>query len=175
MKNLILFLASFSIVTTAFASNFILCESKYALCTTAVCTKLHNQKGMASCHCSVQVGYSVGQKPCLNPKKTNKGLLVHSRYYPIKSYVKCSNDRPWTWCLDSPCIVDKHNPKKAICYCSIVKNKGDYIIVANHYSKSACTKGLISSATVKGSEEITEFLNTQTKLKPFPIKVYKNK
>jgi hypothetical protein len=36
-----------------------------------------------------------------------------------------------------------------------------------------CTTGIISSATVKGITEITDFLKTTSELKPFPIKVLK--
>ncbi|WP_157737121.1 hypothetical protein [Legionella lansingensis] len=38
-------------------------------------------------------------------------------------------------------------------------------------SKNTCTAGIISSATVKQAEEITDFLKSQKELQPYPIQV----
>lgn len=177
MKNgLLLFLliiVSF-LLTNVFAADFNVCSSKYALCTTAKCEPITGKKGWVSCKCKVKEGYSAGTKPCEQTKQTRKGQLIYSRYYPIKRYVVCSNQRPWAWCLDSPCLVDKNNPSKALCKCSVVKGKGDYIIVADTYSKSICHSGIISSALVTDADQITEFLKTQKDLQPFPTKVIKS-
>jgi hypothetical protein len=90
----------------------------------------------------------------------------------ITSYAVCSNDRPWAWCLDKPCIVDKNNPQAALCTCDAVKNLGDYIIVTSKYTPATCATGVISSATVQQSEQITDYLKNKTKaLPPFPIQV----
>ena len=149
-------------------------QKQYALCTTAKCTPIPGQKGSVSCKCDVKTGYSAGTKSCQAVKESGEGPLVFSRYYPIKNYVICSNQRPWAWCLDSPCTIDKNNPAKAACKCSVVKNRGDYIIVTNAPNKSTCTTDLYSSALVSQATQITEFLKTQSQLKPFPIKVYKS-
>lgn len=174
MKNFILifFLIITGFSTSALAADFFICNSKYALCTTAKCTPIAGKEGWASCTCSVMTGYSAGTKPCKKIKDTSKGQLIYSRYYPIKNYVRCSNNRPWAWCLDSPCIIDKKNPSKAMCMCSIVKNQGDYIIVTDKYSDATCNSGLYSSALVTQSNQMTNFLKTQNELPPFPIKVY---
>ncbi|CAM2989172.1 Uncharacterised protein [Legionella steigerwaltii] len=172
-KNLFLFLLlALSFPIAAKTSDFTLCKSKFALCTTAPCDPIPGgKKGWVTCHCSVQDGYSVGTKPCSGVKKTNKGQLVKSRYYPIKSFAVCKNDRPWAWCLDSPCVIDKKDPAKAKCLCSVVRNKGPYMIVTDEYTKNTCTTGLYSSATVKDGEQITNFLKAHKELPPFPIKV----
>jgi hypothetical protein len=105
-------------------------------------------------------------------KETPDGQQIRSRYYPVKSYAVCSNDRPWAWCLDKPCIVDKNNPQAALCTCDAVKNLGDYIIVTSKYTPATCATGVISSATVQQSEQITDYLKNKTKaLPPFPIQV----
>lgn len=158
----------------ALASSFIVCKSTFALCTTARCTPVSGKKGLVSCGCSVQTGYSMGKKPCQDVKQTRLGQLIKSRYYPIKTYMVCSNNHPWAWCLDKPCIIDKNNPSQASCMCSLVKNKGSFIIVTDRYNKSLCTNGIISSATVTQANQGTNFLKTQPNLKPFPIKVYKS-
>lgn len=173
-KGIFIFIAMMCTVSS-FAAKFYACKSKYALCTTAHCTPVAGKKDVVSCHCKVVTGYSVGSKHCQSVKNTKKGELIYSRYYPIKSYVRCSNSRPWAWCLDKPCLVDNKNPSTASCACSVVSNRGDYIIVTNKNTPNTCTKGMISSATVTGSTEITDFLKTQKQLKPFTIKVYKGK
>lgn len=156
---------------TALAASFSFCKSKYALCTTAKCTPAKDKEKLVSCKCDVKTGYSAGTKPCAAIEHTMQGQLIYSRYYPIKSYVKCSNERPWAWCLDSPCWIDKNNPTKAMCACTLVKNKGDYIIVTNTYTPGTCTTDIYSSATVKDANQITDFLKGQKELPPFPIKV----
>jgi hypothetical protein len=117
--------------------------------------------------------YSAGLKPCV-AKKTRKGQLLRSRYHPISSYARCSNSRPWAWCLDKPCSVDKDNPSQATCKCSVVANQGDYLIVNadGQYDNSSCTTGMYSSATIVELDQVTDFLKTHdTPLHPVPIKV----
>jgi hypothetical protein len=57
-------------------------------------------------------------------QQTAEGQEIHSRYYPVKSYAVCANDRPWAWCLDKPCTIDKNNPEAAACTCDLVKKSG---------------------------------------------------
>lgn len=153
------------------SSDKIVCESTYALCTTARCTPIEEGQGTVFCDCDVKTGYSVGDTPCHDPVDSPEGKQIVSRYYPIKSYAACSNDRPWAWCYDRPCVVDKDDPTKAACSCNLVKDEGPYVMVAESYTDSTCTTGLFSSATVKGLNEVTEFLKTNSDLKPFDIKV----
>jgi hypothetical protein len=89
----------------------------------------------------------------------------------VKSYAICDNDRPWAWCLDKPCIMDKDDPAKASCLCTTVKDQGPYVIVTDTYTDTTCTTGIISSATVKQDQQITDFLKTNKDLKPFDVKV----
>ena len=152
-------------------SNFTVCKSKFALCTTALCDPIPGKKGWVSCHCSVQKGYSAGTESCASLEKSTKGSAIKSRYYPIKSYAICKNDRPWAWCLDSPCKIDKKDPRKAACLCSLVKDKGDYVIVTDTYNDKTCTTGIYSSATTKGVKEVRDFLKTNKNLQPFDLKV----
>ena len=160
-------------------SDFIACESTYALCTTAACTSIPGETDTVSCACEVKTGYSVGEKPCSGKVETSKGTEVSSRYYPIKSYAACDNDRPWAWCLDKPCIVDKNDPTKAACACTVTKDQGPYLVVTDTYTDTTCTTytdttcttDLWSSATVQGVNQITDFLKTTNELKPFDIEV----
>jgi hypothetical protein len=108
---------------------------------------------------------------CQGEVETSAGQQIRSRYYPIKSYAICTNDRPWAWCLDKPCIVDKADLSKAACACMVAKDKGPYLIIADSYNASTCTTGLYSSATVTDVDQVTDFLKTSSELKPFDIKV----
>lgn len=175
-KGLYFFLLIIASTSINAYAKFYVCKSKYALCTTAACTSLSGKNKLASCKCNVVTGYSAGTKPCKSAKQTRHGELIYSRYYPIKSYVACSNNRPWAWYLDMPCLIDKNNNSKASCSCSVVSNLGAYVIVPTSKNISkACTTGLISSATIPQSNEITAFLKTQKNLQPFPVKVYHEK
>lgn len=152
-------------------SDFTVCEGIYALCTTAQCHPIAGQEDTVSCDCTVKTGYSLGLEPCKGEVATAEGKQIVSRYYPIKSYASCSNDRPWANCLDSPCIVDDSDSSKAACACQVVKDQGPYVIVTETYDASTCTSGIWSSATVTDASEATDFLKTNDKLKPFDVKV----
>ena len=168
---LIIMLAMVGFQVEAKSPEYIACESKYALCTTAACDMIPGKKGIVSCHCSVQEGYSLGRKPCVKEEVINDEHIIKSRYYPIKSYAICANSRPWAWCLDSPCVIDKQDPSKADCKCLLVKNRGNYIMVTDSYNKDTCTTGLNSSATVKQARKAIDFLKTQQHLPVYQVKV----
>jgi len=155
---------------TGQAQGFTLCKSTFALCTIAPCTPITAKE--VACRCTVHSGYSASQKPCQPSQATAEGEQIRSRYYPVKSYIICDNDRPWAWCLDKPCIISKNDPNAATCTCDAVKNLGSYVIVTSTYRAGACTTGIISSATVQGITQITDYLKENEKLlAPFPIQV----
>lgn len=159
-----------SSTTSTGDTNFTLCKSTYALCTTAACTPIAGQSGKLNCPCSVHTGYSAGTKACQPVAHTNAGDVIYSRYYPVKAYAICSNARPWAWCLDVPCAIDKHDPSKANCACTTVNNQNPYVIVTNSYTKSTCSTGIISSATVSGITQISNFIKSKNLIPPFTIK-----
>ena len=152
-------------------SEFIVCQSEFALCVFAQCKPIKELETtlLFSCTCSVQTGESVGAHPCEEKKKVPEGELIRSRYAPgFKSYARCSNNRPWAMCLDSPCIIDKANPAQAQCTCPMVQGQGDYMVQPG---TDQCSNGAISSATVVDLDQITDFLETQPNLVPNDIKV----
>ena len=55
------------------SAGFTLCESAYALCTTAPCTPTGND-GALSCSCEVRSGYSAGQQSCQESAKPATAL-----------------------------------------------------------------------------------------------------
>jgi hypothetical protein len=117
----------------------------------------------------VKTGYSAGQEPC-QEKQTSAGKELRSRYFPVKSVQVCTNDRPWAWCLDKPCLVDKNDPTKATCACTAVKDQGPYVLIAETYSDKICTTGLISSATVPQITQVTDFLKTKSQFSNIELK-----
>lgn len=149
----------------------IVCESTYALCTTAKCTPIEEGQGTVFCDCEVKTGYSVGGTPCHEPIESPEGKQIVSRYFPIKSYASCKNDRPWANCYDRPCTVDIDDPTRASCACNVVTNESPYVMVTDTYSDETCTTGLYSSARVKDMLAVTDFLKTNEHLKPFDLKV----
>jgi hypothetical protein len=158
--------------TTARAQDFKVCKSTFALCTIAPCDPIPGNDKQVACHCTVNDSYSAGQEPCQGVKDTPEGQQIRSRYYPVHSYAVCSNDRPWAWCLDKPCLIDKNNPEAASCACDVVKNLGDYVIVTSDYAPNTCSTGVISSATVQQITQVTDYLKAKTKaLPPFKIQV----
>lgn len=164
-------LAALVAADQAQGADYTVCKSTYALCTTAECTPVPGRDDAVTCACAVRTGYSAGETSCQKAKKTADGTQVQSRYFPVKSLAICANDRPWADCLDKPCVVDAKDPSKAKCACTTQKDKGPYVVVGNSYTPSTCITGIISSATVTGNRQITEFLRTTRELKPFEITV----
>ena len=156
---------------TAQAQDLRVCKSTFALCTIAQCDPIPGNDKQVACHCTVNNSYSAGAEPCSDVKNTPEGQQIHSRYYPVKSYASCSNDRPWAWCLDKPCLIDKNNPEAATCTCDLLKNLGAYVIVTTHYTPATCTTGIISSATITQIDQATASLKKAKVLMPFPIDV----
>jgi hypothetical protein len=158
----------------AWAQDFKVCNSTFALCTIAPCDPIPGNDKQVACHCTVNHSYSAGQQECTGIKSTAEGQQIRSRYYPVHSYAICSNDRPWAWCLDKSCLIDNNNPEAALCACNLVKDLGDYVIVTDKYTPDTCTSGVISSATVKAITQVTDYLKNKTqKLPPFKIEVLK--
>jgi len=158
--------------------DFTVCKSTYALCTTALCKPILGKKGFVTCNCHVKTGFSAGEKACNGVVKTKYKEEVQSRYYPVKAYLQCANDRPWAYCLDSPCFIDSDDATKALCMCSLVKRQGkfkisldDYVVVKGQHNKPNCTEGIYSSATVEDIDKISQFLKSQPDLHPFSIQI----
>ena len=170
-------LVALLLLATAFApsafaqdASFKVCKSTYALCTTARCSPVPGNADAVACKCDVKSGYSLGAQDCQDPPGEAAGAAVRSRYFPVTSFVSCVNDRPWAFCLDSPCAIDVKGAT-ATCTCSLKRGKDPYVIVTDRYTKDTCSTGVISSATVADVLEATEFLKTNAHLPPRDFKV----
>ena len=154
--------------------NFIVCKSTYALCTSAICSPIPGNPNQVSCPCTVETGYSAGLSPCQPITVTPEGLQIVSRYFPVRSYAVCSNSNPWAACLDQPCIVDPVISSYATCTCDLVSGQGPYIVqnAVEQYNANSCSQQAISSATLTGAQQLTEFLKFNPHLHPFKVKVF---
>jgi hypothetical protein len=156
---------------TSDSSSFFVCKSTFALCTTAKCTPVTGTKDTVNCRCIIKKSFSASGQPCQSIKNIKNSTQIYSRYYPVHGYKICTNNRPWAWCLDKPCTIDKNDKAMANCLCTQVKNMGKFVIVTDNDNKNSCDNGIISSATVKQITQITNFLKNQKSLKPFVINV----
>ncbi|MBS0272053.1 MAG: hypothetical protein JSR85_05345 [Proteobacteria bacterium] len=149
----------------ALGSTPYLCDSQYALCTSAKCSPIPGKEEISLCYCTVEAGYSFGNKPCENVRTNKDGYqLLRSRYYPSKSYRNCSNERTWADCLDKPCIVNKDNPSEAVCTCTNKRNQGDYVVQCN----ASCDSDIYSSALTSVVVEQSKQFQNQDKLPTAP-------
>ncbi len=155
------------------ASTFYACRMTYALCTFSACEAvvIIGDKATSTCNCKVITdGWSVGAKDCKADKPD--GTQVKSRYFPIRTYARCTNKRPWAMCLDSDCTLDKNDKTKAACNCSVKRDVGDYLVEPDSPGNpSQCDTGIISSATVVDLDTISDFLQKQDKMPVYDMLV----
>jgi hypothetical protein len=163
--------AALALGVPAQAQDLKVCEGTFALCTVAWCNPIPGNDKQVICQCTVNRGYSAGLQDCAGVVETGKGQPIRSRYFPIKSYVVCNNARPWAACGDKPCAIDENNPQAADCACDLVKDLGPYVVATSEYTPATCFSGIISSATVQQTEQITEVLKKSKVLPSFPLQV----
>jgi len=154
MKRLILclsFIFSLIFVNSLFAAKAIICEGPYVLCAYAKCIPIPGEKGKALCTCEVKSGYSIGNKNCQAKANTNADgyETLNSRYFPVKHYVCCHNNRSWANCYNAQCLVNPQDKSQAFCTCPMVKNQGDYMYANDACQTDGCETGIISSYVVK--------------------------
>jgi hypothetical protein len=152
------------------SSGLRVCEGRYALCTTATCQAIPGDEGAVACACDVKDGFSAAGSACKAEVTTADGTELQSRYYPVKAYAACSNDRVWANCFDARCTVDKDDPARATCTCTIARDQGPYVVITDTYTDATCTTDIWSSATVDSLLEVTTFLESSPSLQPYELK-----
>ncbi|WP_321332970.1 hypothetical protein [Breoghania sp.] len=144
----------------------------YALCTSARCipapqsfeqdkTSLRNAGAEANalattaiCACEVTSGPNFGIATSCEERqpRTQPDGLVHvvSLYSfnqaPTKPVMACPSGKPWTDCLDKPCVVDPADPLKAICSCDI-KRTATFVTYGGACNTLTCDNAYWSAAT----------------------------
>lgn len=157
MKRTILFLFLGVFINSAMAGKAVICEGPYVLCAYAKCIPMPGEKDKAFCTCEVKSGYSIGGKACqTKPDSIVNGYqTLDSRYFPVKKYVSCHNNRVWANCYNSKCVINEHDNTQAFCTCATVQNKGDYMLATDSCDNSGCESGMISSYVV--TDAVKEF------------------
>ncbi len=137
----------------SYAQTGIVCEQKYALCTSAPCLEIPGSDNKALCFCKVETGKSFGTVPCDQRKpstgKHGEQQIVSTFSLKELSYKKgliCPSGTPWTNCLNMPCIVDPNNPDKAVCSCKINRT-GKYFTMGGNCDPKSCKTMIWSAAT----------------------------
>jgi len=141
------------------AKQPVVCEGRYALCTSAPCTPIpvFDAKtgqvvvGKALCECLVANGPSLGDLPCAaRAPQGDGGRYLISTYSfgetAIHPAMTCPTGIPWAFCYDAPCVVDPRDPAKAQCTCT-VKTEGEYLTLGGGCDKAKCGTTLWSAAT----------------------------
>jgi len=143
----------------------IVCEGLYALCTSAPCIPdPTDPEKKAVCSCEVADGKSFGMKTCPERKAStdaNGVTKVTSTFSfaqaPTKPVLVCPSGKPWTDCLDSPCIVDPRDPLHAVCTCGIERS-GAFVTLGGDCNTITCDTGYWSGATPDTNQAVSEQL-----------------
>ncbi|GAA5442809.1 hypothetical protein Misp06_00984 [Microbulbifer sp. NBRC 101763] len=155
----------------------IICSNEYVLCTSAPCIPdPRNPDSNAICRCDVNKGLNFGLSECktripaTNSNGVKKALSTFSfAQAPTKPVLSCPEGKPWTDCLDQPCIVDPMNPLKAICTCKIVRDK-PFVTFGGDCVSLTCDTGYWSGATAESYLEASRQLMKAVDLDEMPAK-----
>jgi hypothetical protein len=156
----------------------VVCEGKYALCTSAACTPIPVRDAKtgkmvvtrALCECEVANGPSLGDLPCAErtPQGDNRFLVSTFSFgeTAIRSAMTCPSGTAWASCFDQPCIVDPKDPTKAQCTCP-VQTTGEYETLGANCDKTKCGN-LWSGATADARKGASKLLAGAVGLKAVP-------
>lgn len=152
------------------SKKMVKCNMKFGLCPAAKCIPYPNDDSKAYCMCDVVTGpnYSVGNDDCgkIKSYKTKSGKeIIYSTFSPIiktkRNYrlQKCPPKATNLDCMNKICSVDPNNPKKAICLCDKLDNKGLKWATFNKKNEPAICN-YKSGASVKDYLKTKKFINS---------------
>jgi hypothetical protein len=160
------------------AGKSVVCEGRYALCTSAACTPIPVRDAKtgkmivtrALCECAVANGPSLGDLPCAERAPQGDGRFLVSTYSfgetATHPAMTCPTGTPWAFCYDQPCVVDPKDPSKAQCTCQ-VHTDGEFQTLGGNCDKTKCGT-LWSAATPDGRKGASELLASAEGLKTVP-------
>ena len=157
------------------SSSGIICENTCVLCTSAPCIPdPSNPDTKAICTCDVNNGKNFGTSECSErTPRTDLNGVIHalSNYSfnqsPNKPVLVCPGGKPWTFCLDKPCIIDPADPLKAICTCDIDRTQ-PFITFGGECNTLTCNTAYWSGATVSDFQGASQELMKAFGLKENP-------
>lgn len=113
----------------------ILCESRYALCSSALCKPISGNSAEVSCACEGPLnGLNIANSSC--KARTDSLTSTFSLHDPstnggkaAKSALTCAgnNANVWAFCLDAPCTIENGAPT---CRC-MLQAKSDFYTFAD--------------------------------------------
>ena len=126
------------------------CNQAYALCNTAVCERNEADPSVATCHCVVLNGYSMGFKTC--EERAQDGTSLWSTFSTANvnsefGILSCPEAAAWVNCLDYPCEMDPRDPALATCKCEVVE-QGPFRTFGGYCDESVCTRELLSGTSL---------------------------
>ena len=172
----LLFLVTVVSVAVAEAPKGFVCDQGYALCTSAPCIPDPTDPDKkAICTCEATAGKSFGTKECSQRKPStdaNGVTKITSNYSfaqaPMKPVLICPAGKPWTDCLDSPCIVDPMNPVRAICTCDIMRSDV-FVTLGGGCNTETCGTAYWSGATLGMIDSGTAVLVKEMGMEKSPL------
>lgn len=154
----------------ATTARAIVCEQTYALCTSAACVPDPKNPHQSICDCVVKQGKSAGFTHCEKRKPhvdqyhaTHLVSTFSFEQFATKKSLNCPKGKPWSNCVDMPCVIDPQNSSRAICLCELNASQA-FFTFGGDCDNKACTTGFWSGAT-KGaaSESLRDVLNSELK------------
>lgn len=108
----------------------VICLGRYALCSSAQCTPIADDKEHVSCACEVPPeGLNIGDSTCQQRAQTLTSTfslwdLTATKDKKAKHAMACTGDHAgaWAFCLDAPCV---EKDGRATCTCKLMP-KSDY-------------------------------------------------
>ncbi|MGE4373144.1 MAG: hypothetical protein AB7E29_09660 [Xanthobacter sp.] len=157
--------------------GMIVCNQKYALCTSAPCIPTPGDPTQAICSCQVEEGLSLGTQACetLAPSTDANGIrTVYSTFSFVqfaagKKTMTCPGGTPWTLCLNKVCTVDPSDPTKAICACEVKNTSADFVTLGGACDTNACNKTYWSAASTELLNTAGAYLAKAMKLETSPV------
>ncbi len=154
-------------------TDFKVCQSTYALCTTASMHAGRGHQGYRGLRLRGEDGLFGRSSKIARPKKWRQAPEQKSSRVIFRS--RAMPSAPMTGpgsVLDKPCTIDKDDPTKASCACTSVKDQGPYIIITDTLT-SITPAPRTSTPRRRWTQvtQVTDFLKTNADLKPFDIEV----
>lgn len=147
----------------------LVCASVYALCTSAKCIPdplAPEERAICSCEVTsgVNFGFSTCEKrlPITGKYDAKRVISTYSfAQAPVKPVMACPTGKPWTDCLDQPCIVDPADPLKAACSCKI-KRTGAFVTYGGGCNTLTCDTAYWSAASIAAFAQGSTMLIAET-------------
>ena len=159
----------------------IICLGRYALCSSAQCTPVANDKEHVSCACEVPPeSLNIGDSTCQQRAQRLTSTfslwdLTATKDKKAKHALACAGDQAgaWAFCLDAPCT---EKDGKATCTCKLMPKSDYYTLISDCPSSDSvlaetCGKvwsGALQAELLSGYSQLWSFYADIPRLKYCP-------